>query len=179
MKNTPTAPRFPARRFYGQMMQTSLAGLFSMRGIQDKTLDDGQYVGRRLMGFKLPEWQRKQCWTDQQSIRFLESIWMGISLGTFMVNYSKSGLDDDTHLVLLDGQQRLRAIERYWNDELAVLGENGEAYYWNELTAGEKAHFDRISFPWVCTEYGTDPELREAYNRHNFGGTAHRADEVA
>jgi hypothetical protein len=176
---TLTLTRFPKRRFYGELMQTSMHGLQSLRDINNKTLDEIGYTGRRLFGYKLPEWQRKPVWTDEQCVLFIESIWMGVGLGAFMVNLSNTGLYDDTHLILLDGQQRLRAIERYWNGEFAVPGEDGNSYLWTDFTEREQAHFNRMPFPWLCTAYTTDAELREAYNRHNFGGTAHKEDERA
>jgi hypothetical protein len=171
--------RFPVRRFYGQMMQTTMAGMESTRDIQERILQTSGYTGRRVLGYKLPEWQRLEVWSDEQCSRFVRSIWMGVGLGAFMVNFSKSGKNDDTHLVLLDGQQRLRSIERYWVGEIAVTGEDGRPYHWHQLTADDKSNFMRIPFPWICTEYGTDGELREAYNLHNFGGTSHLASEMA
>ena len=174
-----TLSRFPARRFYGQMMQTQLHAMSVERDRLNKQLDAAGYVGRRVLGYKLPVWQRQECWTDAQCARFLESVWLGVGLGAFMVNFSGSGLDDDTHMTLLDGQQRLRAIERYWLGELAVQGDDGNCYFWTELTKDEQAHFMRIPFPWICTNYSTDAELRVAYDKHNFGGVAHALSEMA
>jgi hypothetical protein len=165
--------RFPTRRFYGQSMQTQLGFMLIHRKIQNLVLDQSEYRGRRVLGYKLPDWQRAEVWTDIQCIKFIESIWLGVVLGSFMVNLSASGNDDDTHMVLLDGQQRLQAIERYWADEFLVKGDDGKEYLWSDLVDAEHAHFMRIPFPWICTGYGTDGELRAAYNRHNFGGTAH------
>lgn len=45
------------------------------------------------MGYKLPNWQRQAKWSDEQCSRFLESIWMGSWIGTFMVN--RKELDRD------------------------------------------------------------------------------------
>lgn len=171
--------RIPVRRFYGQMMQSMLSSMLSLRDIQNKMLDEEGYTGRRVLGYKLPVWQRGSVWTDDQCVRFLQSIYMGVGLGSYMVNYSASGLNDDTHLILLDGQQRLRAIERYWNNEIAVPGDDGRSYLWSDLTAAEQAHFLRIPFPWVNTNYAKDEQLREAYNRHNFGGTQHQDGQQA
>lgn len=174
-----TLARFPKRRFYGELMQTSMHGLLSMRVTNTVTLDEGGYTGRRLFGYKLPVWQRKEVWTDDQCVRFIVSAWMGVGLGTYMVNMSATGRNDDTDLILLDGQQRLRAIDRYLNGELAIPGDDGNSYLFTELTEKEQAHFYRIPFPWICTAYGSDEELREAYNLHNFGGTPHKEDERA
>ena len=88
-----------------------------------------------------------------------------------------SGSEHDR--TLLDGPQRLRALERYWADELAVRGEDGNEYFWSELDSQEQAQFLRATMGWQESYYSTDEELREAYNRHNFGGTAHRPDQVA
>lgn len=108
---------------------------------------------------------------------FLESVWIGVGIGSFMVNYSIR--TSDANMVLLDGQQRLRAIERYWDNELAVVGDDGLSHYWGDLTEKEQVHFLRIPFPWVMTEYDNNAQLREAYNRHNFGGTSHTSKQRA
>lgn len=175
----PSINRFPGRRFYGQQMQTTLAGMHILISIQNKALDANGYTGRRVLGYKLPTWQRPEVWTDDQCVRFIQSIWMGVGLGSFMVNMAYGGTSDDMHMVLLDGQQRLRAIERYWNDDFPVIGDDGNAYFWSEIQENECAHFMRIPFPWIETSYKTDAQLREAYNRHNFGGTAHTEDQRA
>lgn len=104
---------------------------------------------------------------------------MGVGLGSFMVNCAYGGTSEDVHMVLLDGQQRLRSIERYWADELAVTGDDGNGYFWSEMREDERAHFMRIPFPWIETSYKTDAEMREAYNRHNFGGTNHTKNQHA
>jgi hypothetical protein len=170
--------RVPARRFFGQSLQTTLGSLLVQVSRHNELLDAEGYTGRRVLGYKLPEWQRPAVWTDTQCIRFLESCYLGVGIGSFMVNFSIMK-NDAVHLVLLDGQQRLRAIERYWNGELAVEGGDGIAYRWPDLTENEQAHFLRISFPWQMTEYESDAEVREAYDRHNFGGVAHTPDQRA
>jgi hypothetical protein len=169
-------PRYRTRRFFGQSMQTSLHGLMKERDRLNQILDSAGYTGRRVMGYKLPVWQRPAVWTEDQCMRFIESIWLGVGLGAFMVNDNQ---DMELSQILLDGQQRLMAIERYWRGEFAVQGDDGIAYYWNDLTEQEQRHFYRIPFPWVETRYNTDDELRAAYDRHNFGGTAHGFDQRA
>lgn len=175
---TVSAPsRILKRRHYGTPMNTMLSQLQMQVDSQNRMLDSVGWTGRRVLGFKLPEWQRGQEWDDAQCLRFIESIWLGVGLGTYMVNMSSKTSKAD--LVLLDGQQRLRAIERYYGDELAMTGEDGNAYRWSELTPKEQAQFLRSPFPWVLTAYDSDAELREAYNRHNFGGVAHTPDQRA
>lgn len=170
-----TPARFPRRRFYGTTMQTQLNMLLLQR--ERGSVVDPAFTGRRVLGYKLPAFQRPAVWSDAQCTAFLESLWLGISPGTYMVNWSMVG--NDFHYLLLDGQQRLRALERYWDGELAVPGEDGRAYRWTELTRDEHAHFLRIPFPWIETAYTTEAQLRDAYNRHNFGGTSHREEDRA
>jgi hypothetical protein len=174
---TAALPRFPRRRFYGQHNNSMMSNMMVQRDIMNTVLDEKGFTGRRVLGYKLPEWQRPEVWTDDQCVRFLESIWLGVGLGTYMVNMVFG--NEEIDLILLDGQQRLRAIERYWAGELAVTGEDGVAYRWDELTEQEHNHFLRIPFPWIETSYRTEEEARAAYNRHNFGGTAHTADQRA
>lgn len=72
-----TKPRFPSRRFFGQSMQTSMQVLMLQRETQDRLLDEVGYTGRRVLGYKLPAWQRPEVWTVEQCVRFIESVWMG------------------------------------------------------------------------------------------------------
>ncbi|WP_338811202.1 DUF262 domain-containing protein (plasmid) [Agrobacterium leguminum] len=78
-------------------------------------------------GFGLPEWQRGLVWTKRQKISFIESAWRGVPLGTYSFNRAPLGspLDD----LLIDGQQRMNAIECYLRDEFAVFG-----WRWSEVT---------------------------------------------
>ncbi|MFA4834513.1 MAG: DUF262 domain-containing protein [Dehalococcoidia bacterium] len=169
--------RHPARVMVGQSMQTTLAMMIIQREHSNAALDKQGYNGRRVMGYKLPSWQRQAKWSDEQCSRFLESIWMGVGLGTFMVN--SNTFNETIDQILLDGQQRLRAIERYFDGEVSVLGQDGNAYPWTELNDGEQAHFLRISFPWIESQYKVEQDCVDAYNRHNFGGTQHEESERA
>lgn len=176
-KASAALPRILRRRYIFQLQTTMLSQLQMQVASQNQILDEYGWTGRRVMGFKLPEWQRAESWSVEQSQRFIESAWLGVSLGTYMVNLTFKSRAAD--LVLLDGQQRLRAIERYLADEFPICGEDGQAYFWSQLTDEEQAQFLRIPFPWNESSYHTDADLRSAYNRHNFGGTPHRADERA
>lgn len=164
------------RKFYGESMQTSLGHLFANIDHFEVIVRKDGFEGRTMLGYKLPEWQREEVWTCEQCERFVESVWLGVALGAFMVNESNVSQHD---LVLLDGQQRFGALRRYWKDEFPVIGEDGKKYYWSDMTDKERAHFFRIPFPWLLTRYDTEDELKEAYNRHNFGGTSHKESERA
>jgi hypothetical protein len=169
--------RVPGRRFYGEHMATMMLALDSGAQARDAKLDEQGWAGRRVLGYKLPEWQRREVWTLDQCVRFVESCYMGANIGSFMINcvFDPQELDE----VVLDGQQRLRALERYWNNEFALAGEDGRLWLWDDLEKDEKARLHRIVFPWTMTHYNTVDLLHDAYNRHNYGGVAHTALEMA
>lgn len=129
---------------------------------------------RTVMGYFLPAWQRGLVWTEAQKISFIESAWKGVPLGTFTYNVV---YDEDHPLdnLLIDGQQRMSAIESYISDEFPVLG-----YRWSELTKLDKRRWDMsVMFPSYRTETRDEAYLRSYYNLMNFGGTAHKLEERA
>jgi hypothetical protein len=174
--------RIPVRRFYSDAMSIKMDCLLRDASANDRRLDDMGWTGRRVLGFKLPHWQRRERWSDDQCIGFIESVYLGANVVQFMVNLT---VDPRFDRILLDGQQRLRAIERYVAGEFAVPGEyavpgwDGEPALWTDLTEQERSHFLRIGFPCLATAYQDDAALRDAYNRHNFCGTAHDISEMA
>lgn len=175
MNNQENQKRHPMRRFIGQPMQFKLLSLSLQRERLNNALDSSGYTDRRVMGYKIPTWlQRPSAWTHEQNTLFIESIWLGVGIGSFMVN---STFDETFDMILLDGQQRMRAIEIYLDGGLAIKGEDGGEYFWGDLTEQEQNQFLRIPFPSLETQYTTADEIRTAYDRHNFGGTPHTEDQ--
>lgn len=172
-----SAARFPKRRHIGDTLSTSMMSLQLSLARQQAILDAKGFTGRSVLGFKLPEFQRPLVWTESQNQRFIESIWMGVDIGTYMVN---TCMDNEAiDWILIDGQQRLNAIELYWNDAFAVKGDDGNYWFWSQLDEREQANLLRINFPWRETHYTTVEEVKEAYDRFNFGGTPHTQDQRA
>jgi hypothetical protein len=170
--------RIPARVFYGQgmatpigclLMQADTGGLASMNS--DKTL-------RSVLGYPVPAWQRPLEWTDAQCEQFIQSAYAGVFLGMFIYNDSFGGAK---HLngLLVDGQQRLNAIERYVKGDLAVTGPDGAAHRWTDLTDDEKVHFTRIPFNFEVVRITTEVELKNLYNLFNYAGTPHTEEQRA
>jgi hypothetical protein len=83
-----------------------------------------------------------------------------------------------SHL-LLDGQQRLRTIERYVNDEVAVPDAEGILRLWSELSLTQRRRFARTTFPKSVVHVWDEQQLCDIYNRRNFTGTAHLDTERA
>lgn len=170
--------RIPKRRYIGQAMQMPMANLRMQWARLEEIHAESGYTGKRVLGIKVPHFQRSDDkWELSQKVAFIESVYLGMSLGTYMVN--STPLNPALDMILLDGLQRLTALQQYWEGEFGVAGEDGIVHFWGDLTQDEKAHFDRISFAWIDTEYTKEEEAVEAYNRHNFGGTAHTDAERA
>ena len=78
----------PARRPLGQHMACTVG--HAIDNWTDKTHPTpNNFKYREVMGFFLPPWQRGLVWSEQQSIKFIESLWYGLSVGTYTYNRSK------------------------------------------------------------------------------------------
>src|SRR5690606_28851260 len=142
-----------------------------------KEVDDGTIRNvhnyRQVLGFFLPPWQRGLVWTREQNISLLESAWRGIGIGTF--TYNDADIEHPLDNLLIDGQQRMNALELYFNDEFPVFG-----YKWSEVTDVDRRLFlYSIPFPSYSLRSHDEQELRNYYNLMNFGGVAHKDGEQA
>lgn len=132
---------------------------------------------RYVMGLPVPQWQRGLVWSRTQQRRFIESAWLGLHLGMVVINgvrHSEHGGLHPMSALLLDGQQRLAAIESYLQDRFAVCG-----HYWHQLASHERARFSRTPFTRCEVSLWDETRLRDLYDRMNFGGTAHTLDQRA
>lgn len=137
---------------------------------------DNPTGGRTVMGFAVPTWQRPLVWSDEQKIKFIESAWMGLGLGTYTVN-NLTNLHEMTHPLnnlLIDGQQRISALEAYLNDEIEVFGAK-----WSEVDPVDKRRFKTTKFSSYETASTDEAYLRGYYDLMNFGGTQHTLDQSA
>ena len=161
----------PERVRLGEHLQTTLLAPLHHHWT-DTTPNPCGY--RRVMGYFLPSWQRGLVWTREQQIRLVESCWLGLNIGTYTFNRSRvygGPLDN----LLLDGQQRLWALECYLKDEFPVFG-----YRWSEVTEGDSRSFKMSRhFSAYLTQSEDEAYLRGYYNMMNFGGTAHTEDQRA
>jgi hypothetical protein len=130
-------------------------------------------LGRRtLCGFVIPDFQRGLVWSTAQQQALIASVWRGIPIGTYSLNFSTDDLPDDLTNIVIDGQQRLNALRAYWDDEFSYLG-----YKWSEVSELDQRVFSRGQFPQARTSSRKRAEVIEYYTAMNFGGTQHTADE--
>lgn len=122
---------------------------------------------RRLGWLVLPPFQRPAVWTVAQQIRFIESAWSGLPLGSLVYNRTPNneGQQDGW---LLDGQQRINAVLNYTRDAFQVAGS-----YYGDLTATDHRHFSLIPFSALETHLTDTAAIEEVYDRLAYGGTPH------
>jgi hypothetical protein len=165
----------PEKYDLGRHSTTTMAAPMGQREDIVKNADWYDIAGRRtIMGYILPSWQRPLVWKEDQKIRFIESAWLGLNLGTFTYNRVDT-LKHPLDSLLIDGQQRMSAIQDYLDDEFPVFG-----YRWSEITVPDRRRFNfSTTFASYITQSEDEKYLRDYYNMMNFGGTAHKEDERA
>lgn len=165
--NGPGKRLMPAKLELGQHMASCIGqAIFEW--------ESGKYLtgGRHVMGYNLPTWQRPFVWNRQQSIRLIESIWLGLNIGTYTFNRSHTNPMFDN--LLIDGQQRLVSIQEYLSGELEVFG-----YRWTSLERAEQRSFESRHFHCFITNSTDEAYLRGYYDLMNFGGAAHDESQRA
>ena len=129
---------------------------------------------RMVMGYRLPSWQRPFVWSSDQKIKLIESIWLGLNVGTYTFNRVRlEGSKFDN--LLIDGQQRMKALEEYLSNAFPVFG-----YFWDDTTKIDRRGFKNSRhFHCYITTSSDEAYLRNYYNMVNFGGVAHTEDQKA
>jgi Protein of unknown function DUF262 len=136
-----------------------------------------------LLGFALPPFQRSLTWDRERMVRFVESAILGLHIGTYVYNNAElfpmvevDGREvmDITHNWLIDGQQRLTALEWFFSDRFPVFGK-----VWSDVPRRERHQLLRMPFSAFETSIQDQLQLRALYDRLNFGGVAHTQDQRA
>lgn len=172
--------RIPPPQDLGKYSRSTVGSLvLNLKDYQEKYKDDPLYdlTDRTACGYPLPSFQRQRCWTHEQSVKFLESLWEGYPVGTYTVHladWGEGGKPLPYSGWLVDGQQRLTTIEEYLCDNYRVYG-----LLYSELTPVEKRRFKGLTFPRYEIEVWDEEKIRSLYNKMNFGGVAHKESERA
>lgn len=180
--------RLPKKIELGQLSQSPVYSLwhrFNSQG-KEQTYDNVCDEGPRLMSFVLPSFQRGVVWTDAQMVRFIESLHYGVYPGTYTYNSTYHlkenrfvGADGKTYYRrgnwLLDGQQRLTSLHRYFTNEWPVFN-----LFWADLDRQEQMGFlMNAIFPEYETKFDDEFRCRQLYDLMAFGGVPHQEHERA
>jgi len=184
--NADTGVRMPSSELDAKVSNLCLSELLGrLENFTGKERAMYPWATRFAMGFPLPSWQRPLVWSDRQKVGFIQSIWSGVDVGSYMINdqYEFVGINADSFKelsgVLLDGQQRLTAIEDYVMNKFAVPDEGGVLRFWRDLPRIERRRFGGFHFARANVRSLDEDLLRLAYDLRSFGGTAHTEDQRA
>lgn len=146
------------------------------------------WADRFVMGLPLPHWQRDFKWSEEQSQRFITSAWTGIYLGTYVVTSMELRPEDVAHKgvehiplsnCVIEGQQRLKTLELYFTDKLAVPDADGKLALWSDVDILDQRRLKKVIFSKGEIREHNEDKLIEFYNLLNYGGTAHEPEERA
>lgn len=136
----------------------------------------------RLMGLAIPPFQRPIVWDEDRMIAFIETLAQKGDPGTYTYHVNDKLVTDETgrqhypmDMWLLDGQQRITSINRFFDDEFPVFG-----LFWSEIEESRRRGFlFSVTFPAYEVKNKTELELRELYDLKNFSGVPHQEHERA
>lgn len=133
---------------------------------------------RRVLGIGLPKWQRQLKWDEAQMVRYVSSCWQNHNVGCWVINVLWGDAPELDGL-LIDGQQRLTALQRYFDNCLPVPAADGTPLYWADLTRAEQRRFERVPLHHIELRYTDEIELMRLYDLLNFSGVPHEESERA
>jgi hypothetical protein len=179
----------PKRLEIGQLYQTPLFQLHNTFQMYVNGADphaNAADKGPIICGYVIPPFQRDFVWTNAQMVRFVESAFYGLPLGTFTYNTTvgmqgnkRIGENGEEYYAgnrwLLDGQQRLTTLHKYFSNEFSVFD-----HYWSDLDNADKMGLLMKSpFPSYETKIADELECRKLYDILAFGGTPHEPSQRA
>lgn len=169
----PAGQLMPRPWFRANNTSGPLFGIYKLDLGWERTAPLGE--GERKLGnFVLPPFQRPEVWTIEQKIRFIESIWNGLPLGTYVVNRVLTPWACPYDNWLIDGQQRITAILDYVGDAFPIMG-----YRWSELTKQDQSQFGMTPMACLETQITDLAQLEDIYDRLAYGGTPHKPKELS
>ena len=130
--------------------------------------------------YYIPEFQRDYVWKKPQASRLIESIIMGLPIPAIFL--AKDG-DEDKYYVI-DGQQRLTSIQKFYSGELILEGTisviNGRKY--NELDEKHRDRLDEYTLQLIMIRQETPDNNNDSvfkiFERINTEGTKLYPQEI-
>ncbi len=160
------------------------SGVLAFRENPVSTTEMYPWADRFVCGMPLAPWQRPVVWDGKMQSRFIDALWAHVDTGSYMVNawVEFTGNKVETRYlsdIVIDGQQRLTSIERYFTDEIPATAVDGRKLLWSEITEVDRRFFKNKVFPRTSILTNDEGFLREAYDMRAFGGVRHTEDQRA
>lgn len=120
-----------------------------------------------------PEFQRGHVWSKFQQIAYVEYMFKGGNTGgDIYFNCSSWGKGYDTPIYCVDGLQRITAIRKFMNNELAIF----DGYTISDFEDRPRLINNRFTFNMLNIK--SKKELLKIYLDFNSGGTIHSEYEL-
>ena len=131
-----------------------------------------------------PQYQRTEVWTLKKKQLLIDSILQGYDLPKFYLR-AYDDPDNQYEHEIVDGQQRLRAIWEFLNDEYA-LGEDSNdipgfgnlvGKKWSQLSSSARDQIGEFELSIALVEEAEDPEIRQLFLRLQEGVSLNPAEK--
>jgi hypothetical protein len=133
----------------------------------------------------IPDYQREMTWSEEHQSKFIESLLLGIPIPSIFVaeistekedkiNDSRSIIEIDLRLEIIDGTQRIRTLARFLNNQLQLKNlkklEELNDFTFKDLTPFRQKKFKRIPIRTIVLTEEADEEVRrDLFERINSG----------
>lgn len=120
-----------------------------------------------------PEYQRNYIYADgKRDVAVIDSVMKGYPLGVIYFNRTSDG-----RLEVLDGQQRITSLGRFYNGKLGIKDENGLPQSIGSIAKEKREKFlDTKLLIYECE--GTETEIKEWFRTINIAGVPLNAQEL-
>lgn len=126
-------------------------------------------IYKRRDRYEIPDWQREVVWSTQKKQLLIDTILRGWRLPKFYLQKTSSTPDE---FEVVDGQQRLKAIFEFMDDELALSASSArefKATHYSKLPEAVGDRFDDYKLDYDEITNATDKELKEFFQRLQQG----------
>lgn len=120
-----------------------------------------------------PEYQRNYIYADgKRDVAVIDSVLKGYPLGVIYFNRTADG-----RLEVLDGQQRITSLGRFYNGKLSIKDENGLPQSIGSIAKEKREKFLATKLLIYECE-GTEAEIKEWFRTINIAGVPLNAQEL-
>ena len=122
----------------------------------------------------IPDYQRHIAWDEIRQSKFIESIFLGLPIPYIFVADLRPEEDDLGRLEIVDGTQRIRALDSFFHNNLRLCGlkklEKLNGFKFSDLPLARQRRFNRASLRMiVLTEKADEETRRDMFERINTG----------
>ena len=122
-----------------------------------------------------PEYQRNYIYNDgKKDVAVIDSLLKGYPLGLIYFNQPKQG---ENKFEILDGQQRITSIGRFYKNLFVVKDTDGNEQYFSSLSKHQQEQILETEL-LIYDCYGTEAEIKEWFKTINLVGVPLTAQEL-